>query len=159
MRWSLLIEEYGPELVYIKVANNHIADPLNWLETTDEIKSLSEINHKEVTKDFAVEKVDLPTDASPLSYRVLTQHQNKDKYLLSNVKTNQPNYAIQAYHGGSRSQDLITFKDKIVVPSSLKIRVIEWYHTMLCHPGENCTEHSRKQSFWWHNMRCEVHKQ
>jgi len=144
MRWHLLIEEYGPELVYIKGANNHVAGALSRLETTDETKPLSEMNQQELAEVFAIDKADFPTDASPISYRVLAQHQNKYKSLLSKIKTKQPNYAIQAYHGGGRSQDLITFKDKIVVPSSLQSRVIEWYNTMLCHPGENHTEQSIK---------------
>ncbi len=31
-RWRLLLEEYGPEIVYIKGIHNTVADAISWLE-------------------------------------------------------------------------------------------------------------------------------
>jgi hypothetical protein len=36
MRWQLLLEEYGPELIYIKGENNIVADALSCLELVEE---------------------------------------------------------------------------------------------------------------------------
>jgi hypothetical protein len=31
-RWRLLLEEYGPEIVYIKGIHDTVADTISWLE-------------------------------------------------------------------------------------------------------------------------------
>ena len=45
MRWSLILEEFGPELKYTKVENNVVADALSCLEKSDnqEIFNISEL--------------------------------------------------------------------------------------------------------------------
>ena len=45
MRWRLILEEFGPELKYIKGENNVVADALFWLEMSDnkEIPNISEL--------------------------------------------------------------------------------------------------------------------
>ena len=44
MRWRLILEEFGPELKYIKGENNVVADTLSRLEMSDnqEILNISE---------------------------------------------------------------------------------------------------------------------
>ena len=45
MRWCLILEEFGPELKYIKGENNIVADALSRLENSDnqEILNISEL--------------------------------------------------------------------------------------------------------------------
>ena len=45
MRWRLILEEFGPELKYIKVENNVVADALSRLEMSDnqDILNVSEL--------------------------------------------------------------------------------------------------------------------
>ena len=45
MRWHLILEEFGPELKYIKVENNVVANALSRLEMSDnqEILNISEL--------------------------------------------------------------------------------------------------------------------
>ena len=45
MRWRLILEEFGPELKYIKGKNNVVADVLSRLEMSDnqEILNISEL--------------------------------------------------------------------------------------------------------------------
>ena len=45
MHWRLILEEFGPELKYIKGENNVVADDLSHLEMSDnqEILNISEI--------------------------------------------------------------------------------------------------------------------
>jgi hypothetical protein len=38
MRWCLVLEEFGPELIYIKGKHNIVADALSPLETDDKCK-------------------------------------------------------------------------------------------------------------------------
>ena len=36
-------------------------------------------------------------------------------------------------------------------------KTVEWYHEMLCHPGETQTEHTLRQHFDWKALRTTVH--
>ena len=44
-------------------------------------------------------------------------------------------------------------KGKIVISKILQKRVVEWYHTFLCHPGETRTEQTIRQHFTLKGMR------
>ena len=57
--------------------------------------------------------------------------------------------------GGITTQ-LICYNGKIVVPKLLQRHVIDWYHTVLCHPGINRTEETIAQHLWWPKMRDQI---
>ena len=58
MRWRLLLEEFGPKLLYIKGEHNIVADALSRLDLSEE----------DFSPDlFAFDKEDFPSDY-PLSY-------------------------------------------------------------------------------------------
>jgi hypothetical protein len=44
-QWRLLLEEYGPEIVYIKGINNNIADPISRLEYDPSVDQTAENYH------------------------------------------------------------------------------------------------------------------
>ena len=79
----------------------------------------------------------------PLKVRMFKVHQRKDKKLQNQItrdsKTD-PFYTtkvvegIELVHGGNR----------IFVLTSLRERVMNWYHTMLRHPGQDRMEQSIK---------------
>ena len=48
------------------------------------------------------------------------------------------------------------FNDKIVVPNKLQKHVVDWYHTVLCHPGINRTEETISQHLYWPKMRDQI---
>jgi len=41
---------------------------------------------------------------------------------------------------------------------ALQIRTVQWYHQVLCHSGETCTELTIKQHFTWPNMLKDLQK-
>ena len=47
-------------------------------------------------------------------------------------------------------------QQKICVPKTLQRRTIEWYHEMLCHPGQKRMEETIGQHFWWPQMRQQI---
>ena len=58
-RWRLLLEEYAPEIVYIKGTYNTVADAISQLEYKPKLKSTNEYNHAMQgmsTKDLAHQK-------------------------------------------------------------------------------------------------------
>ena len=66
MRWRLLIEEFGPELRYIKGELNVVADVLSRLDLKEEEFSLDA---------FALDEVE--KDGYPLAYSILVRRQDK----------------------------------------------------------------------------------
>ena len=161
MRWRLILEEFGPELHYIKGQKNIVADTLSRLDLT--VNENSD-NFDEPTKIFeqmavtyAPENDDFPKEEHPISYKTIMAAQLKDKHLLKCSKTGDKNYSVKTFQGADKVRKLICYKDKIVIPKSLQKRVVLWYHNHLQHPGETRTELCVKQHFYWKNLRETVH--
>jgi hypothetical protein len=158
MRWRLIIEEYAPEFIYLKGEHNIVADALSRLELDDSPTTPEEMHDIHYLADhFALDDDDLPADAFPLQYKLIALHQRKDKQLLSKLHTTSTGYHIKSFCGGGKKRDLICRNDKIVIPSTLQRRVVEWYHSVLSHPGETRTEQTLRQYLWWNNLRNDVH--
>ena len=144
MRWRLILEEYGPELCYIKGENNVFADALSRLDLK-EYKFPSSIKEEQLVSDhmaecYGLDKSDLPTDLMPVNYKVIEHHQKHDRDLLKKVKSFTKNYTLKTFHGGGKTRELVCYNGLIVIPKTLKKKVVEWYHTTLCHPGETRAE-------------------
>ena len=152
MRWRLILEEFGPQLNYIKGEKNIVADALSRLDIADTKLD----NDKVEAECFGLSKSDLPTDIFPVQFKLIQAEQQKDKKLLTDVKNNKDKYSVKSFHGGGKSRTLICHNDKIVVPVTLQPRVAEWYHTILCHPGMTRTEETIRQHFWWKDLRKDV---
>ena len=151
MRWRLIIEEYGPTLQYIKGNKNVLADALSRLDiSTDTIQTT-----EQMAQAVALDKNDLPDNACPLKYKLIEKAQKQDKYIQTIQYKD--NYTSKSFRGGGKEYSLICHNDKILVPTILQSRLIEWYHAMLCHPGETRTERTIKQHFTWKSMRKDIH--
>ena len=85
MCWRLLIEEFGPELRYIKRTNSVVADALSRLATNPAATPTSHLTPEAEAETFAYDKVDLPSDFHPLRYRDISKAQNADKALLEKM--------------------------------------------------------------------------
>ena len=149
MRWRLILEEYGPELHYIKGENNIVADALSRLEMTSLEEFQEEYGNTE--ECFAADPSDYPTDY-PLSYAQLAHEQNKDTALLNEYSKDEQLVRTK-FPCSDTEYELITKGDKIVVPKSMQKKVAEWYHAMLLHPGETRMELTIGQHFYWKKMR------
>ena len=158
MRWRLILEEYGPELHYVKGEHNLVADALSRLNlhpthTTEASTTVDEANLAEL---YAADNEELPSDAFPLTYALIAQKQNKDKALMKNIKSKVKDYEIKVFHGGGKPCPLVCYQNKIVMPKALQKRCINWYHEMLLHPGINRTKETIRQHFYWKDLRDHV---
>jgi transposase InsO family protein len=143
-RWRLIVEEYGPEIVYLPGATNIVADflsrhPTN-MEPSSELFLLDELFNAD-------------DDDFPLAYETISTHQQADTALQAIVRAN----ASYDQRIINRSP-LIYLNGKIVVPKSLQRRIIDWYHTMLAHPGETRTLKTISQHFVWQSLHRDVQK-
>ena len=83
MRWRLILEDFGPELLYVPGENNAAADALSRLETLPS-PPLSTLKMADL---FAYKKQeDLPDEAFPLSYKLIMQEQLADQELLATAE-------------------------------------------------------------------------
>ena len=153
MRWRLVLEEYGPELDYVKGESNIVADALSRLDLEPQIKNNETQSLHQMAELYGVD--DIPEDAYPLDYTLIRAEQQKDKELLQEATTD-PNYTIKSFRGGEKVRSLICYKGKILVPKSLRTKLINWYHTNLIHPGMTRTEQTISQHFYWKNMRDDI---
>ena len=148
MRWRLIIEEYGPELCYIKGTHNVTADALSRLPTSDNV-----VTTQQLAELFALD--DVPESSFLLTYGTLYAHQQADEPLLTKLLCSKV-YQLRSFRGGDRPYQLICWSGKIVVPSTLQQHVVDWYHTTLCHPGINRTEATIRQHFTWKHLTKQV---
>ena len=163
MRWRLLIEEYGPEIIYVKGLDNVAADALSRLslsglptENDPETFDESFVSNVELAEryDVALDRADV--GSMPLSYKMLRKYQNRDASVSDQISAKKLH--TQSFRGaGGKQIDLAcTSQGKIYVPKPLRKHVIEWYHTYLMHPGATRTEETIKQHLYWPGLQDEV---
>ena len=161
MRWRLYIEEYSPDLQYIKGEDNHAADALsrlpmlfNKLEQAHKVKHQEQMSMEIMAEHFAATKKDKQQQVSmPVTYVLISTEQKHCPQIKKLL--NYPDCPFQPakFHGGGKSYNVLTNNNKIIVPLSLQQRTMEWYHDMLCHPGIRRMEETLRQHYWWPKMR------
>ena len=150
LRWRLLLEEYGPELRYVKGYKNVVADALSRLAREDSHLPHFPSTSYTLAESFGETDIATTTSQFPLDFQKIHEMQLKDKDLVQAVQS-QKSFAFLPFHGGTIK--LICKNNKIVIPQPLRLRITEWYHEMLSHPGMNRTEETIRQHFWWPKMR------
>jgi hypothetical protein len=162
-RWRLLIEEYGPTIVYIKGIHNTVADAISRLDygpvpsdrstwmtfaqcwcyhnTTFE-HSASHADTKE-SMNLVFANRSEEDSIYPLTTREIAEAQQSDTSLL------QHGYSTQLVENIK-----VLCKDgKLVIPKSLQQRAVTWYHHYLQHPGSKRLEETLRLSMYWKGLR------
>ena len=112
MRWRLILEEFGPELKYIKVENNVVANALSCLEMSDnqEILNISEL--------YGYDDEDLPDSDYQNHYHDIAKSQKTDAKLNQKLVSHK-DYTLNTFHGGDQKHRLIFRNRKICLPAAL----------------------------------------
>ena len=106
MRWRLILEEFGPELKYIKGENNVVADALSRLEQSpnQEILNISEL--------YGYDAEDMPDSAYPIRYIDIAKAQETDAKLQQKLVSHK-DYTLDTFRGGDKDHRLICRNNKI----------------------------------------------
>ena len=152
MQWRLLIEEYGPELIYVPGKHNIVADALSRLNLNP-VTSPKDMDH--IAQLYALDKEDY-SNVNPVQFSIIDREQTNDKTLLSHIKSGSSGYHLKVFRGGGKNWELICYNGKIAIPSALQKRVADFYHLLLGHPGMERTELTLRQHYWWKSLRTDV---
>jgi hypothetical protein len=117
MHWQLILEEFSPELKYIKGKQNIIADApsrLDMAPCTDE--ELSVFIHEH----YAASRDEYP-DNFPLSYRLLESEQKRDNEVKTLLCNKLEEYAKGIHKLGNHEYELIQdTQECIYIPKQLQ---------------------------------------
>ena len=109
MRWRLYIEEYSPDLQYIKGENNVMADALSRLDCEDTSPQQEAFITDEMCSEwYCYAKEEKTYDSHPLSYDELEKAQQADKQLLKTLNMDNSFYHTHFFHGGITKQLIYT---------------------------------------------------
>jgi len=140
-RWRLLIEEFGPDIKYIKGAANTVADALSRLDISD--KPAPSVDSFGIEELFAASTAD--DELFPMRNDVIAKAQAQDRTLRTKRREKPADFSVKEMDG----HDVILEKGKIYIPASIRERTLNWYHHWLCHPGETRLEKTLRQTMTW----------
>lgn len=156
MRWRLSLEEYDITFHYIKGEKNVVADALSRLF----IKDLTSSAEEYYMMDEAFEIRNWRQFYQPITISEIGREQVKDTY-VKQLKEQTPDRLGELFEdiGKKTGADYVTTeidsqtgKQRIIVPKSLRQRLMEWYHTTLVHPGIDRLHNTLRQHYVWPNM-------
>jgi hypothetical protein len=167
-RWRLLLEEFGPNIVWIKGAHNTVADAISrldyapieehnhhWMMFTqswNEYTNATPADHPvyEDSMNFVFANTQEEDSIYPLNVSDIAEAQNTDENLTRLTKSDK--YEVKLVD----DTEVLCKNGKLVIPKSLQRRAVEWYHHYLQHPGATRLEETLRGSMYWKGMRCIV---
>ena len=155
MRWRLILEEFGPDIRHISGVKNIVADAMSRMPTTNQDPS----EHRTEAPDLH-EAEYLPLEIEerfPLQLSLVRKRQQnelnkRNSKLKQLVNEQESRYKVSTIDG----IEIVTYEDKIYVPTKLRNRTIEWYHHFLCHPGADRLHNTINRVAYWKGMAKQI---
>ena len=113
------MEEYGIKIHYIQGCKNTVADILSRYPTHNNPESEENSPNPGETAEYLAVENDLPVDAFPLSFKILSNFQQRDPATDSLLlkDPDKKHVSRQTFHGG---EQLVCYDGKIFVPPPLR---------------------------------------
>ena len=99
MRWCLILEEFGPELKYIKGENNFVSNTLSRLEMSDNQNILN------ISELYVYDDAYLPDSFYPIRYQDFSKAQ-KTEAKLDQKLVSHKDYTFDTFRGGNQNHRL-----------------------------------------------------
>jgi hypothetical protein len=128
--WWLIVEEYGPNIVYLPSKCNIIADDLSRLPKLNEI-------HDESTFLEEILALNEQLDAFSIAFDVISKAHLDNNKIQKCITNNDPDFKTRII----LQAPLVYFKGKIIIPANLCSCILTWYHKNLVHPNHLTTFH------------------
>ena len=139
-RWRLIIEEFGPEIKYVKGEHNIVADALS----RHPMEAQTELQEENFLQDIDKEQ------DYPMSYEVIELFQEECPKLKN--QEFRKNMTKETF----KKRELWCFNNRIYIPTKLQPQVMEFYHEVLMHPGMNRTYQTMRPHFTWPKMKKDI---
>ena len=173
-RWRLILEEYGPEIVYIKGIHNTVADAISRLEyvspdtpSTDATMHQNwmtfskcwckyKLTHNNSTNkhNYSMNSVfanrSEEEEIFPLTVKEIAEAQGLDKLFKATATKEKYDKTL------IENTPVFCKNGKLVIPRSLQHRAVSWYHHYLQHPGNTRLEETLRAAMYWKHMRSTV---
>jgi hypothetical protein len=150
----MMLKVHRPNLIYLEGRKNIVTDALSRLDLLPDMEEAQLVECLAFTADDDLQH----SNAFPISSRLLQTAQSQDKSLLKKAMSHKK-HVLQTVHGGGKWFELISLKNKIVAPSYLQTRVVDWCHNTLFYPCENHMEEAAWQHFTWRTrLKEDVHR-
>ncbi|GFH61177.1 hypothetical protein CTEN210_17653 [Chaetoceros tenuissimus] len=155
----MIIEEFAPEIKYIKGEANTVADSLSRLPLIEDNGLEDDQVENKLYELFMNEDVQEDQERGfPLEYKQIRKKQEQalrdDEVLKQEMQTDAKKQSEKKLFGVKMFDDerLITYRNRIYIPKSLQNETIHWYHWALQHPGENKLMRTIQIHSAWPNM-------
>ena len=154
-----MLSEFAPQIRYVEGSKNVVADALSRL----------------LIKDYDADEDFFPiledcfdthwrNFQQPLTFRAIGKEQLKDKY-VAQVQQQTPDRHghlfddLKSRHGAESvltERSAIDGRQRMIVPESLRHRLIHWYHSILVHPGAGRLFATIDRFFTWPKMKKDI---
>jgi transposase InsO family protein len=153
----LRINEYNPKIMHIDGKSNQVADYLSRIYEDDPIAA----------DNAQIAAIDAET--FPLSYQVIAEAQRTDpalRPLIDALETNSTTKLNDKQRRTlehvklvkQRNVNLLTRKENMFIPISLRKLILDWIHSNYLHPGEKRMIAIMSRNMYWVNMNDDIRK-
>jgi hypothetical protein len=185
-RWRILLEEYAPEIIYIKGIHNTVTDAISLLDYDPKLNTTNEYNHATHVMSTKVEgnqkwmmvtkywscfsETQDPDETNKI--KIFANHNEEDEIFpltVNKIMAAQKADPILKHFFKRNAvldkglelqlvenESCICDKGRLVIPKLLQRRAAIWYHHYLQNPGHTRLEETMKTAIYWKGMRTTI---
>eukprot|EP00804_Cyclotella_cryptica_P015016 CCRYP_000603-RA/>CCRYP_000603-RA protein AED:0.40 eAED:0.42 QI:0/0/0/1/0/0/3/0/333 len=156
-RWRLLLEEYGPTIVYIKGIHNTVADAISRLDygpVTDDRSTWMTFAQCWCYHNTSQPEASLASTQESMNQKTPSTNSQPE---IAEAQQDDESLQNKGYSTQLVENIKVLCKDgKMIIPTSLQHHAVAWFHHYLLHPGTKHLEETLCLSMYWKGLRTTV---